>query len=169
MKKRIISILALALVFTGCSFNNSDSDSDTADALASIFADEKDIDTGADSTAAKGTSSANNSADDSSSKAATKDRIGAPGSDNVVGDKPAGIYSRENTEEIDGQETKSIFSVTFKDDGTGSITFQDTINMTWADGVITTESGDTYEYEYKVDGDVLKIKEESGWQDYNKK
>ena len=167
MKKRIISILALALVFTGCSFNNSDSDSDTADALASIFADEKDIDTGADSTAAKGTSSANNSADDSSSKAATKDRIGAPGSDNVVGDKPAGIYSRENTEEIDGQETKSIFSV--KDDGTGSITFQDTINMTWADGVITTESGDTYEYEYKVDGDVLKIKEESGWQDYNKK
>ena len=41
--------------------------------------------------------------------------------------------------------------------------------MTWADGVITTESGDTYEYEYKVDGDVLKIKEESGWQDYNKK
>ena len=169
MKKRIISILALALVFTGCSFNNSDSDSDAAEALESIFSDEKDIDTGADSTAAKGTSSANNSADDSSSKAATKDRIGAPGSDNVVGDKPAGIYSRENTEEIDGQETKSIFSVTFKDDGTGSITFQDTINMTWADGVITTESGDTYEYEYKVDGDVLKIKEESGWQDYNKK
>ena len=165
MKKRIISILALALVFTGCSFNNSDSDSDAAEALASIFSDEKDIDAGAD----KDTASANNVADDSSSKAATNERNGAPGSDNTVGDKPSGIYSREYTEEIEGEETKSTFSVTFKEDGTGSMTFQDTIKMTWADGVITTESGDTYEYEYKADGDTVKIKDEFGWQEYCKK
>ena len=169
MKKKIISFLVLTLVLTGCSFNNSNSDSDTADALSSIFADEKEIDTGADSTAAKDTSTANNAADDSSSKAATKDRIGAPGSDNAISDKPVGIYSREYTDEIDGQEVKSTFSVTFNEDGTGSITFQDTGKMTWDDKVITTESGVTYEYEYKVDGDVLRIKEESGWQDYCKK
>ena len=169
MKKRIISILALALVFTGCSFNNSNSDSDTADALASMFADEEEIDTGANSTAAKDTSSVGNAADDSSSKDATKDRIGAPGSDNTVSDKPVGIFSREYTEEIDGQEIKGIYSVTFNEDGTGSLTFQDTVKITWADGKITTEGGDTYEYEYKASTDVLRIKEESGWEDYCKK
>ncbi|SFU64299.1 hypothetical protein [Butyrivibrio sp. M55] len=169
MKKRIISILALALVFTGCSFNNSNSDSDTADALASMFADEEDISTGANNSAAKDTSSAAKSADDSSSKAATKERNGAPGSDNVVSDKPVGIYSREYTEEIDGQEVKQIFSVTFNEDGTGSLTLQDTVKITWADGKITTEGGDTYEYEFKPSTDVLRIKEESGWEDYCKK
>lgn len=170
MKKRFLGILALALVFTGCSFNipGLDSDTDTAGNMDSLFANEEEIDAGSDS-ATKSVSSSDNVADDSSSKAATKERNGAPGSDNVVSDKPVGIFSREYTEEIEGQEVKQICSVTFNEDGTGSFTRQDTVKITWADGKITTEGGETYEYEFKPSTDVLRIKEEFGWEDYCKK
>ena len=71
----------------------------------------------------------------------------------------------KNDTTIEGYE----FIYTFNEDGTGSLTFQDTVKITWADGKITTEGGDTYEYEYKASTDVLRIKEESGWEDYCKK
>jgi len=185
MKKRIIAILAFTLVMTGCSFNGADSAEETDEAIESMVAEGGDGDskeasdvtndsgasdnknavtnaTSADSKDTEGTSEKTdgNAADKGDSKSSE--------SESNVSKKPLGIYSRDVYDVLEGKEVHGIYSITFKADGTGSITLQDTNEMTWDDTKISFCDGTGYEYKYDAENDIVKLKEEN-WEEYNKK
>ena len=168
MKKRIISIMALALVMTGCSFNLPGQEAETDESLESLLEEDADSSDAVDTPATTDTKSSTDSASKEESKAADTGSSKAEGSDSSVAKKPSGTYSNSYTEEIGGEDVTVTYSFTFKDDGTGVADMQDTVPMTWDDTKITV--GDmSFEYKYNADTDTVSIKGDAGWDDYTQK
>ncbi|MBR4671328.1 MAG: hypothetical protein IKO84_12095 [Butyrivibrio sp.] len=153
MKKEIITIAALALLATGCSSVNAEPDEILPPKEASV---ETSVETSNEtSLETSGEISAEAPAEDAD-KNSTESA------------KPSGTYARTITEEIEGQEISAEHYYVFNDDGTGTSTAQDTVDIKWDDNKIYFNYGDL-SYEYKLDGDTLSVKEEFGWVDYTKK
>jgi len=80
---------------------------------------------------------------------------------------PSGTYARTYTEEFLGEEVSAEFYYTFNDDHTGEVSIQDVVPFTWDDNKIKF---DDHDYEYVLEGDVLKVKETlDEWAEYVKK
>lgn len=144
LKKQVIEFLLLALLMTGCSSGKSDA-SEQTEAAANV----------------------------STEVAVTESSVETAESDSVS-DKPCGVYSRiEKMEHYEGNdlfELECFFS--FNEDGTGLARFEVASPIEWDEKNIYLESttGDIEEtLEYKLEGDVLKIKGEYDWVDYTKK
>lgn len=65
-----------------------------------------------------------------------------------------GVYVKEYTDELDGQEISVEYSYTFNEDHTGVADIQDTVEFTWNDNKIIEGA---YEYDFTVEDGVLKI------------
>ena len=168
MKKRIISIMALALVMTGCSFNLPGQEAETDESLESLLEEDADSSEAIDTSANIDTKSSTDSASKEDSKAATSDSSKAEESDSNVSKKPSGTYSRSFTEEIGGEDVTVTYSYTFKEDGTGTADIQDVVPMTWDDTKITV--GDvSFEYKYNAETDTISVKGDSGWEEFLQK
>ena len=168
MKKRIISIMALALVMTGCSFNLPGQEAETDESLESLLEEDADSKEAVDTSANTDTKSSTDSASKEESKAADTGSSKAEGSDSSVAKKPSGTYSSSFTEEIGGEDVTVTYSYTFNADGTGVADIQDTVPMTWDDTKITI-NGESMEYKYNADTDTVSIKGDAGWSDFTQK
>ena len=152
MKKRyLITALALGMILTGC---NSESVKEDMDTFIEETVEDADV---ADSEETTDVSDKDESTAVEESTETSGDVSASAG--------PSGTYTRTYTEEIEGEEISTEFSYTFNADGTGSCTMQDTVPFTWDDKTITV-SGETYEY--KLEGNTLKVDEGFGFNDYTK-
>lgn len=163
MKKQIIGMMALALILGGCSFQSTELSEETTVPTENISVEseagsEAKEDKTEDSTADVGGEVAAQNSEDSENKESAELVVDS--------EKPSGTYSRTFTEEIGGTEVECVDSYTFNDDGTGESSRQDTVSFTWDSKHINMDYGDTYEYEF--DGEVLKVKEQFGWEEYTK-
>lgn len=77
-----------------------------------------------------------------------------------------GVYVKEFTDELDGQEISGEYSYTFNEDHTGVAEIQDTIEFTWNDNKIIEGA---YEYDFTVEDGVLKIERDGLVDEYVKK
>ena len=79
-----------------------------------------------------------------------------------------GTYSREYTEDIDGQSKTVKETVVFKDDHTCDVTFQDTVTGDWDGTKISMP--DATEMEYTVEGDTLylNVYGDSSWVEFTR-
>lgn len=168
MKKRIISIMALALVMTGCSFNLPGQEAETDESLESLLEEDAESSDAVDTSANTDTKSSTDSASKEESKAADTGSSKAEGSDSSVAKKPSGIYSKSYTEEMCGEEVTYTYTYTFNPDGTGVANVQDTLPMKWDDTTITI-GDDTFEYKYDPETDTISVKGDSGWEDFLQK
>ena len=142
MKKRIVYCMVMALMLTGCSKGNS------------------------------GASEPAESADSVSTEVITESSVEATESDSVPDEDPEGVYARictrENYEGNDVLEREFIYCL--RGDGTGIMRNDVCYQIRWADGKLYAEQcGDVQTYEYKLEGDVLKVKEGDTWEEYTKK
>lgn len=77
-----------------------------------------------------------------------------------------GVYVKEFTEELDGQEISGEYTYTFNEDHTGVADIQDTVEFTWNDSKIIEGA---YEYDFTVEDGVLKIDRDGFVDEYVKK
>ena len=151
MKKQIVGCIAMALVLTGC-MAGKDVASDDGMGTAEVSA--------VASTDVAGESS-------------SEESLGASKSDSVSSE-PYGVYARINKEEhYEGNDVfEREFIYALHEDGTGLVRGNDDFRITWDDKNIywevPTEEG-IESHEYKLEGNILKVKEVDGWQEYTKK
>ncbi len=79
-----------------------------------------------------------------------------------------GTYTREFKEEIEGQEQTFSDTIVLNADHSGTITFQDTINIIWSSYELI-ETGSDNRYEYTIEGDMLLLKQGEEWIEFQKK
>lgn len=77
-----------------------------------------------------------------------------------------GVYVKEYTDELDGQEVSGEYTYTFNEDHTGVAEIQDTIEFTWNDNKIIEGA---YEYDFTIEDGVLKIERDGIVDEYVKK
>lgn len=139
MKKQIVACIAMALVLTGC--------------MAGKDAASDDVMGTAEASAIASTDVAGESSSEES---------------NSVSSEPYGVYSRISKE----GELEQEFIYSLREDGTGLVRCMDDFKITWDDKNIywevPTEEG-FESHEYKLEGNILKVKEVDGWQEYTKK
>ena len=141
MKKKIIGCIVMALMMTGCASGNSGA----TDAVESVSTEEV------------------GAASEASSETAESDSVSG---------KPSGVYSRiEKIEHYEGNELlerECFFS--FNEDGTGLMRFETACPIKWDEKNIYSDGPFEEEtYEYKLEGDVLKIIGANGCDEYTRK
>ena len=163
MKKQIIGMMALTLILGGCSFQSTELSEETTVPTENISVEseagsEAKEDKTEDSTADVGGEVAAQNSEDSENKESAELVVDS--------EKPSGTYSRTYTEEIGGTEVERTDTYTFNDDGTGEVSIQDTCSFTWDSKHLNMDYGEVVDYE--LNGDMLKVKEPCGWEEYTK-
>lgn len=77
----------------------------------------------------------------------------------------AGVYTRTETEEIEGEEVSYVYSVTLNDDHSGEISLQDDLYVMWGSHVLIQADNS---YDYTIEGDVLKLNMDGDWLEFKK-
>ena len=94
------------------------------------------------------------------------DAVADEGTDEIPSEY-AGEYVSIYTEDIDGELVSSEHSYVLNADGTGTVTHQDTVDITWDEDAIYV-NGEAHKY--RVEGNTLQVNEfESEWVSYTKK
>ena len=107
--------------------------------------------------------------DDAGADGAEVDAADAAEEDGANEDAQAsivGVYVKEYTDELDGQEVSFEYSYTFNEDHTGVADVQDTVEFTWNDNKIIEGA---YEYDFTVEDGVLKIERDGIVDEFVKK
>jgi hypothetical protein len=77
-----------------------------------------------------------------------------------------GVYVKNGTEEIEGEEISYEYSITLNEDHSGEISMQDDVYVMWGtDWLIQADNS----YEYKVEGNTLKVNWDGIWMEFTKK
>lgn len=79
-----------------------------------------------------------------------------------------GTYTREYKEEIEGKEQTFTDTIVLADDHSGTVTFQDTVNIIWSSYELI-DTGSDNRYEYTIEGDTLLLKQGEDWIEFQKK
>lgn len=143
MKKRMIAVLLMAMVFTvsGCGENQADIKNEGAEAENAEAADEEVI--------AQSSNEAEESSEaaDSASSNETKE-AGCPES---------GVYQALYEEELEGEMTQSFHYIIVSEDMTGLMIVQDEVNITINEDAIKDEGGTEYKYSYDSENKAITL------------
>ena len=85
----------------------------------------------------------------------------------ATGNEVVGTYKYEPAEGEDTQDIPAEASIVLNADSTGTLTLQDTIDITWEGNEIKTADGSTA-YQFSVEGDSLKLNYDGVWLTFTK-
>ena len=80
-----------------------------------------------------------------------------------------GTYEQHQTEELADGSLDATYSVVLNKDHTGSITFQDTIDVTWGSTELMREDDPDEKYEYTIEGTTLYLNYDGNWLEFEKR
>lgn len=78
-----------------------------------------------------------------------------------------GTYIQQYSDELDAKEVAAEYTVTLKEDHTGTIAMQDSVDILWGSYELIAADG-SFRYEYTIEGDDLLINLDDNWVAFSK-